>query len=84
MNGARYTIDSSSPYSLVWDTTALSGTHSIFAKIFDMYANSAASTSITLTVGPTDTVPPDVQVTGIVYDGKNLSSPRQPPIGKAA
>jgi len=43
------------------------------AKIYDVYGNSAVSTSMTLTVGPTDTVPPDVQVTGIVYDGKNLS-----------
>ena len=73
LDGALYTVDASSPYSFVWDTTALSGSHSISAKIYDVYGNSATSTSISVTVGTIDTVPPDVQVTGIVYDGKNLS-----------
>ena len=74
IDGALYTVDSSSPYGFVLDTTALSGSpHTVFAKVYDVYGNSATSTSITLTIGPADTVPPDVQITGIAYDGKNLS-----------
>jgi hypothetical protein len=51
LNGARYTIDSSSPYSLVWDTTNLSGTQQqLFAKIDDVYGNSAGNVGVSNSV----------------------------------
>jgi len=73
VDGALYATDAASPFAFGWDTTGLIGQHTLFAKIFDSAGNNATSSTITAMVGSTDTVPPDVQVTGVVYDGKSLS-----------
>jgi hypothetical protein len=73
VDGALYATDAASPFAFGWDTTGLIGQHTLFAKIFDSAGNNATSSTITAMVGSTDTVPPDVQLTGVVYDGKSLS-----------
>src|SRR5258706_1899074 len=73
VDGALYATDAASPFAFGWDTTGLIGQHTLFAKIFDSAGNNATSSTITAMVGSTDTVPPDVQVTGVVNDGKSLS-----------
>jgi subtilisin family serine protease len=73
VDGMLYGTDSASPFSFGWNTSGLSGQHSLFAKIFDSNGNSATSSTISVAVGSADTTPPDVQITGVAYDGKNIS-----------
>ena len=52
----------------------LSGSHSLFAKVFDVSGNTAISSPITVSFGQLDTTLPDVHVTNVVNDGKSLRS----------
>ena len=61
--------DTSSPYSISWNTTTVSnGTHTITAVVRDAAGNSTTSTGVSVTVTntvvtPEDTTPPTVSVT---------------------
>jgi len=73
IDGAFYATDTTSPFTFGWNTTGLSGSHNLLAKVFDTTGYSATSASVTVSVGQIDTMPPDVQVTGVMYDGKNIT-----------
>jgi subtilisin family serine protease len=73
IDGALYGSDSNNPYSFAWNSAGLSGQHSLLAKVLDVNGNSATSSTITVTVGVQDTMPPDVQVTSAVTTGKTLT-----------
>jgi len=73
VDGGLFAADMTSPFAFSWDTTGLSGSRRLFAKVFDVTGNSATSSPITVNVGQADSTPPDVQVTSVVYDGKNIS-----------
>jgi YD repeat-containing protein len=50
--------DTASPYSYAWDTTAYTnGAHSIYAIAYDAAGNSKTSTSVSVTVSNTVTIP---------------------------
>jgi thermitase len=73
VDGALYSMDTSSPHSFTWNTSGLSGQHSMFAKVIDVNGNSAASSMISVTVGAQDSTPPDVQVTSAVTSGRTIT-----------
>jgi thermitase len=76
VDGQYYAVDNAGPYAFNVDTSLISGTHSVFAKVFDTAGNVASSSTVSFAVStPTtsDTTPPQVQITGIFYDGKNLT-----------
>ncbi|HXU11693.1 MAG TPA: Ig-like domain-containing protein, partial [Candidatus Binatia bacterium] len=59
--------DTTSPYSVAWNTTAVSnGSHSLTARARDAAGNQKTSTAVTVTVSnapPPDTTPPTVSIT---------------------
>jgi len=71
VDGLLYATNSSSPFTFGWDTTGLTGSHTLMAKAFDSSGYSATSSPTTVSIGQVDSTPPDVQVTGVVYDGKS-------------
>jgi subtilisin family serine protease len=73
IDGALYASDSSNPYSYSWNSAGLNGQHTLFAKVFDVNGNSAASSTRTVSIGTQDSTPPDVQVTSAVSSGKTLT-----------
>ncbi len=73
VDGSLYASDTSSPFTFSWNSTGMTGSHSLMAKAFDVNGYSASSSPISVTVGQMDSTPPDVQVTGVLYDGKNIS-----------
>ena len=73
VDGALNATDTTNPYSFTWDTTGLSGSHTLFAKAYDSAGNTATSPTTTVNVGSIDTTPPDVQITGIFNSGKSLT-----------
>lgn len=72
-----YASDTASPYSFSFDTSQLSGTHTLLAKGYDSIGNVAISSTVSINVDntliTTDTTPPEIQITGILYDGKNIT-----------
>jgi fibronectin type 3 domain-containing protein len=65
VDGSLLASDTSSPYSTVWNSTAVpNGTHTIMAKAYDAARNSSSST-FTVTVNNADTTPPSAP-TGFV------------------
>lgn len=73
VDGGLFATDTSSPFTFGWDTTGLTGSHNLFAKVIDSAGYSATSSPITVNVGQADTTPPDVQVTSVAYDGKSIT-----------
>jgi phage replication-related protein YjqB (UPF0714/DUF867 family) len=65
VNGAQVgAIDTTSPYSAAWNTTAVSnGTYTIAAVATDAAGNSTTSAAISVTVGNADTTAPTVAIT---------------------
>ncbi len=62
-DGALVATDSSSPYSLDWDTKAVSnGSHALIAKAYDAANNSASSAARTVTVNNPDVTLPSVSI----------------------
>lgn len=57
IDGSFYASDTSSPFTFAWNTAGYS----------------ARSSPITITVGQADSTPPDVQVTSVASDKKNLT-----------
>lgn len=81
VDGVYYASDTGSPYTFNFDTTGLSGTHTLQAKAYDStgsVSSSIISVNVNNTITPTDTTPPNVQITGVFYDGKNILLPRLP------
>ncbi len=62
--GTPYAVDTTSPYSFIWDTTQVSnGQHLIYTKAYDTAGNTTTSNGISLTVNntlptPTPTITP--------------------------
>jgi hypothetical protein len=56
--------DTTSPYSIVWNSTAATdGTHSLTAVARDSAGNTATATAVSVTVSNADTTPPTVAMT---------------------
>ena len=72
-NSTLYGSGAARPFSIAWNTSGLNRAHSLFAKTFDTAGNIATSSTITVSVGQPDTTPPNVQVTGVVYDAKAVT-----------
>lgn len=69
VDGQALATDSSAPFNTLWNTSNLSGSHTLRAKVFDGVGASAASAEISVTVTPTtqtDSTPPTVQLDGPV------------------
>ena len=77
MDGSLAGTATSSPYSFPWNTTALSGSHALVSKAYDVAGNTATSPQDTVTVATTvvvaDTTPPTVQISSVAYDGRFLT-----------
>lgn len=78
MDGILAATNSVAPYSFSWNTTGLSGAHTLVTKAYDVVGSVATSLPVTVTIGsggsttPSDTTPPSVSITNIAYDGKFL------------
>ncbi|HEX6033622.1 MAG TPA: Ig-like domain-containing protein, partial [Anaerolineales bacterium] len=70
VNGALKGAKSSTPYSFAWDTTGLSGSHTLVSRAYDASGTIATSPTETVTVAAADTTPPTVYITGLAYDGR--------------
>jgi subtilisin family serine protease len=73
VNGSLLATDTTSPFAFSWDTTGLSGSQSLLAKVIDVAGYSATSSPITVNVGQADLTPPEVQVTSVVSSGKSIT-----------
>jgi thermitase len=78
VDGALKGSKSSAPYSFPWDTTGMSGSHSLTSKAYDGAGGQVTSAPDTVSVSaPTtttnDKTPPTVQITSVGYDGKFLT-----------
>jgi hypothetical protein len=73
VDGGLYASDVTSPFTFSWNSTGLSGSHTLSAKVVDVTGYSATSSPITVNVGQADSTPPDVQVTSVVYNRKALT-----------
>jgi subtilisin family serine protease len=65
VDGVFYVSDSTSPYSIAWDTSALAnGVHTLQAVATDATNNSSSTPTVTVTVAntPPDTQPPTVSI----------------------
>ncbi len=73
VDGQFASSTSTSPYSFQWNTNGLSGTHTLMAKAYDLAGGQATSTQDSISVQSQDTLPPTVQITGVIYDGRFLT-----------
>lgn len=79
IDGTLAATESISPYSFSWNTTGLSGTHTLIGKVYDVVGSTATSSSVTVNIGSgsnsttSDTTPPSVSIASITYDGKFLT-----------
>ena len=73
VDGGFYASDVTSPFTFSWNSTGLSGSHTLSAKVFDVTGYSATSSPITVSVGQLDTTPPDVQVTRVASTSKAIT-----------
>jgi len=69
LSGTAY----SAPYSFAWNTTGLSGSHSLVSKAYDPNGNNATSAAQSVSIASADTTPPSVQITSIAYGSKTLT-----------
>jgi hypothetical protein len=69
LSGTAY----SAPYSFGWNTTGLSGSHSLVSKAYDTIGNNATSAAQSVSVVSVDTTPPSVQITSVASGSKNLT-----------
>src|SRR5262249_19788423 len=65
--------DTTSPYSISWDTSALSGSHTLSAVARDTSGNTATSAVVHVSVNNSDTTPPTVSITSPT-DGATVSN----------
>ncbi len=69
------TEDTSTPYSLTWDSsTVANGSHTITAIARDTAGNSATSSAVTVNVSNSSTTLPDVVVTALTYSSGVFTS----------
>jgi thermitase len=73
IDGVRAGTASSAPYNFSWNTSGMSGSHTLFSKAYDSLGDSATSAAQTVSVVSADTTPPSVQVTTVAVDSKNLT-----------
>ncbi|MDP3973261.1 MAG: PQQ-dependent sugar dehydrogenase [Candidatus Daviesbacteria bacterium] len=69
--------DNSAPYEIAWDTTNLSGPHTIFAKAYDSEGNIGTSSTITASVEPPIEVFSDSFETTVPVWGANWTEDAQ-------
>jgi thermitase len=76
VDGVYYASDTGSPYTFNFYTTGLSGTHTLQAKAYDStgsVSSSIVSVNVNNAITPADTTPPNVQITGVFYDGRMIT-----------
>jgi subtilisin family serine protease len=73
VDGALKSTDLLSPYSYSWNSTGLSGSHTLVAKAYDVAGNIASSSPVTVSVVPPDTTPPTVKITGYAISGQYMT-----------
>jgi len=73
VDGVLSGTDYSAPYSFGWNTTGLSGSHSLVSKAYDTIGNNATSAAQSVSVVSVDTTPPSVQITSVASGSKNLT-----------
>jgi subtilisin family serine protease len=76
VDGVYYASDTGSPYTFNFYTTGLSGTHTLQAKAYDStgsVSSSIVSVNVNNATTPADTTPPNVQITGVFYDGRMIT-----------
>ena len=62
--GVMLGSSTSAPYTVTWDTRAISpGSHSLYAKAVDIAGNATTSAAEAIMVPPSDTTPPTVTIT---------------------
>jgi hypothetical protein len=63
VNNVLQATDSAAPYTFSWNTTALAnGSYALSAKAYDAANNVGQSSTVTVTVNNTDTIPPTVSI----------------------
>jgi thermitase len=73
VDGVLRATDSTASYSFSWNTTGLSGSHTLVAVASDAAGRSTSSAPVSVTVSAIDVTPPTVDITSLVYDGKSLT-----------
>jgi hypothetical protein len=76
VNNALQATDTSSPYSLSWNTTLVAnGAYTLSAKVYDAAGNVGSSTSISVTVNNPDTTAPTVSAFTLPATATTLTVP---------
>jgi Zn-dependent metalloprotease len=76
VDGAKLATDTTAPYSILWNTTALgNGAHTLQTVARDLTGKTGQSAPITVTVANPDRTPPAVSITSPV-DGEAVSGTR--------
>ena len=73
VDGVLKSTDLLSPYTFSWNSTGLSGSHTLVAKAYDVAGNIASSNPVTVTVVPADTTPPAAKITGYAISGNYMT-----------
>ncbi|HWR53006.1 MAG TPA: Ig-like domain-containing protein [Bryobacteraceae bacterium] len=75
LDGAPFCAEATSaPYAVTWDTTGLSGSHTLSARARDAAGNLATATPITVTIGAPPP-PPAAAVTSVALINANTDQP---------